>query len=82
MRISEVSLYYDYRTCSNFSSEQLSGIKHHLEWNCKVSERWQIIAMGGRIFRIDDGKLEPSKNGSFGLRIVVPVRGYHVYREF
>ena len=56
---------YIYCICSNFSSEQLSGKKRHLEWNCKVSERWQIIGMGGRIFRIADGELEPSKNGHF-----------------
>ena len=54
-----------YHICSNFSSEQLSGKKRHLEWNCKVSERWRIIGMGGRILRIDDGEVEPSKNGRF-----------------
>ena len=54
-----------YHICSNFLSEQLSGKKRPLEWNCKVSERLRIIGMGGRIFRIDDGELEPSKNGCF-----------------
>ena len=38
----------------------LSGKKRHLEWNCKVSERWQIIGMGG-----GGGQLGPSKNGRF-----------------
>ena len=48
-----------------FRQSNCQGKKRHLEWNCNVSERWRIIGMGGRIFRIDDGELEPSKNGRF-----------------